>query len=264
MARTVVIIPARYSSTRFPGKILTEILGKPMIMWVYERASLISLADDVIVATDDLRVFNAVKDFGGKALMTSDAHQSGSDRIAEAALSLDCDIVVNVQGDEPLLDSEAVDRCIQELLHDTGQEAVTLRTPIHDVKELFDPNTVKLVCSADDFVLYYSRSPIPCVAAFADSFKTGKLTKAQFKKCGITFYKHIGVYIYRKDFLIRFSQTEQTSLERAERLEQLRILENGYPMKALLTESLMKNVDVPSDVKEVENLLRQLHFSAVS
>lgn len=260
MARSVVVIPARYSSTRFPGKILTEILGKPMIMWVYERAGLVSLADDVIVATDDLRIFNAVKDFGGMALMTSDSHQSGSDRIAEAALSLDCDIVVNVQGDEPLLDPEAVDRCIQELLQDPGQETVTLRTPIRDVDELFDPNTVKLVCSADDYVFYFSRSPIPCVAELADAFKKGSLSKKRFRSCDVTFYRHIGVYAYRKDFLIRFSQMAQTPLERAERLEQLRILENGYPIKALLTKSPMKNVDVPEDVPEVERLLRQLHF----
>ncbi len=260
MARSVVVIPARYSSTRFPGKILTEILGKPMIMWVYERAGLVSLADDVIVATDDLRIFNAVKDFGGKALMTSDSHQSGSDRIAEAALSLDCDIVVNVQGDEPLLDPEAVDLCIQELLQDPGQETVTLRTPIRDVDELFDPNTVKLVCSADDYVLYFSRSPVPCVAELANAFKKGSLSKKRFRSCNITFYKHVGVYAYRKDFVIRFSQMAQTPLERAEKLEQLRILENGYPIKALLTEALMKNVDVPDDVPEVERLLRQLHF----
>ena len=264
MARTVVIIPARYSSTRFPGKILAEILGKPMIMWVYERASLISLADDVFVATDDLRVFNTVKDFGGKTLMTSDTHESGSDRVAEAALSLDCDIVVNVQGDEPLLDPAAVDSCIQELLQDPGQEIVTLRAPVRDASELFDPNTVKLVCSGDDYVLYFSRSPIPCVAEFADAFGSGALSKTRFKRSGVAFYKHIGVYTYRKDFLIRFSQMEQTSLEQAERLEQLRILENGYPMKALLTEAVMKNVDVPADVPEVERLLRQLHFPASS
>jgi len=264
MPRAVVIIPARYSSTRFPGKILTEILGRPMIMWVYERASLISLADDVIVATDDLRIFNAVKQFGGKTLMTSDSHQSGSDRIAEAALSLDCDIVVNVQGDEPLLDPGAVDSCIQELLRDPGQEIVTLRAQVRDVGELFDPNTVKLVCSSDDYVLYFSRSPIPCVAEFAGAFKSGSLSRTRFRSCGVTFYKHIGVYAYRKDFLVRFSQMSRTSLEQAERLEQLRVLENGYPMKALLSEAVMKNVDVPADVPEVERLLRQLHFSATS
>ncbi|RLC45917.1 MAG: 3-deoxy-manno-octulosonate cytidylyltransferase [Candidatus Coatesbacteria bacterium] len=260
MARSVVVIPARYSSTRFPGKVLTEILGKPMIMWVYERAGLISLADEVIVATDDLRIFNAVKDFGGRALMTSGSHQSGSDRIAEAALSLDCDIVVNVQGDEPLLDPEAVDLCIQELLQDPGQETITLRAPIRDVEELFDPNTVKLVCSADDYVLYFSRSPVPCVAELADAFKKRSLSKRRFRSSDITFYKHVGVYAYRKQFLIRFSQMAQTPLERAERLEQLRILENGYPIKALLTESIMKNVDVPEDVPAVEKLLRQLYF----
>jgi len=264
MSRAVVIIPARYSSTRFPGKILTEILGKPMIMWVYERASLISLADDVIVATDDLRIFNAVKQFGGKSLMTSTSHESGSDRIAEAALSLDCDIVVNVQGDEPLLDPGAVDSCIAELLSDPGQETVTLRAPILDVSELFDPNTVKLVCSSDDYVLYFSRSPIPCVAEFATAFKSGSLSKTRFKSCGVTFYRHIGVYAYRKDFLVRFSQMSRTSLERAEKLEQLRILERGYPIKALLTEAVMKNVDVPADVPEVEDLLRRLHFRASS
>lgn len=262
MPRTVAIIPARYDSTRFPGKALKELLGKPMILWVYERASLVSLVDEVIVATDDLRIFNAVKAFGGKVLMTSESHQSGSDRIAEASLSLDCDIVVNVQGDEPLLDPEAVDLCIQELLQDPGQEVVTLRAPILDAGELFDPNVVKLTCSCDDYVLYFSRSPIPFVASMAQSFKSGALRKAQFEKCVVDFHKHIGVYVYRKGFLIRFSQMERTPLEKSESLEQLRILENGYPIKALKTEAVMRNVDTPQDVPEVERLLKALHFPA--
>ncbi|MCD6327787.1 3-deoxy-manno-octulosonate cytidylyltransferase [bacterium] len=263
MPRTVVIIPARYSSSRFPGKVLHEILGKPMIMWVYERAGLISLADDVIVATDNLNVFNAVKDFGGRALMTSEHHQSGSDRIAEAALSLDCDIVVNVQGDEPMLDPEAVDRCIQELLQDPGQEVVTLSAPIRKVSELFDPNTVKLISSLDDYALYFSRSPIPYSKEIMDAERDGTLTQEQFDRSDVQFKKHVGVYIYRKDFLIRFSQMDSTPLQGIERLEQLRILENGYPIKAIKTDAILKNVDVPEDVPEVERLLEELHFSGL-
>jgi len=262
MPRTVVIIPARYSSSRFPGKPLVELLGKPMIMWVYERASLISLADDVFVATDDQRIFESVKEFGGKVLMTSSSHRTGSDRVLEAALSLDCEIVVNVQGDEPLLAPDAVDQAIKALLDDPGQDVATLRAKILSARELFDPNTVKLVCSEDDYVLYFSRYPIPYVEELFDRFRSGSDLDVPLKEFGVDFFKHIGVYVYRKDFLLKFSRMPTGMLEKAERLEQLRILESGYPIRALRTEAVMKNVDVPEDVVVVEQLLKELHFSS--
>jgi len=258
--KVVVIIPARYDSTRFPGKVLHELLGRPMLLWVYERASLISLADEVIVATDDLRVFDAVKDFGGKVLMTSKDHQSGSDRIAEASLSLDCDIVVNVQGDEPTLDPNSVDLCLKELLQDPALEVATLRSRIREARELFDPNTVKVVCSLDDYALYFSRSPIPFYRDLQEDWEAGTVTDEQLMACPVPFYKHIGVYVFRKDFLIRYSQMVPTPLQQAEKLEQLRLLESGYMLKTFETEAVMKNVDSPEDVQDVEELLRELHF----
>ncbi len=251
----IVIIPARYDSTRFPGKPLASLKGKPLIQHVYEACSRSRLAGSVIVATDSETIFERVLSFGGKAVMTSPEHPSGTDRVAEVATKMDYDIIVNVQGDEPLIRPEMVDDIVA-LLSDSRADIGTLVKKIDNPAEITDPNIVKVVFDKDRFALYFSRAPIPY---HRDLFgvKSSMLwlndLRSIFTK--VTMFKHIGIYGYRRDVLIRLSRMRPTGLEETERLEQLRALESGFRIKVKETPFDTIGVDTPEDMERVEKWL---------
>ncbi len=235
------IIPARYSSTRLPGKPLILIHGKPMIQRVYEQAQRSKLLDRVIVATDDTRIFDCVKDFGGEVMMTSEKHVSGTDRLAEAARMIICDIVVNIQGDEPFIDPKNIDIAIEPLLKDRLLNVSTLAFKITDPLDLENENKVKVVLDKNNFALYFSRNYIP----FDMEHNPAKVWTLKDR----VFYKHIGLYVYRKSFLMRFAKMKKSYLEEVEKLEQLRILENGDKIKVVITKKDSVSVDTLEDIK---------------
>ncbi len=238
------IIPSRYGSTRLPAKSLADLHGKPMVQHVYERALESRLLTSVIVATDDARIESAVAGFGGTSVMTPVEIQSGSDRIAYAARSIDADIVVNIQGDEPLIDPAMIDRTIQLLIDDATAMVGTAVKVIVSPDDVMNPNVVKAVLDANMFALYFSRSPIPHVRDAGG--EAGWPAHARF-------YKHLGLYVYRAEFLQQFSQFAPTPLERAEKLEQLRILEHGYRIKCALTDTDSIAVDTLEDLEKVRS-----------
>ena len=218
-----------------------------MVQWVYERAKKAKLIRDVLVATDDKRVMSAVERFGGKAVMTSSSHRSGTDRIAEAAGSLNADVIVNVQGDEPLIEPEMIDEAIKPLLAESSLLISTLKTKIANEEELKDPNVVKVVTDREGFALYFSRYPIPYER------ERSQKSEVRSQKKNIH-YKHIGLYIYRRDFLLQFAKMKPTPLEDAEKLEQLRVLENGYKIKGVETKYNSIGVDTKEDLEKVRKL----------
>jgi len=246
----IVIIPARYDSTRFPGKPLYPLKGMPVIQHVYKNSKLARLADDVIVATDSEKIFERVFAFGGKAIMTDKKHPSGTDRLAEVATSVDYDIIVNVQADEPLIRPEMIDDVIS-ILDDKRAFIGTLIKKIKDPKEIADPNVVKVVFDKEGFALYFSRAPIPF---HRDEWKS--LSEIRNSKFEIrNFYKHIGIYSYKREALLSLASMVPTELEKIEKLEQLRALENG--MKIKIKETLFETygVDTPEDLERVEKCL---------
>jgi 3-deoxy-manno-octulosonate cytidylyltransferase (CMP-KDO synthetase) len=236
------IIPSRYASTRLPAKSLADIHGKPMVQHVYERARQSHLLTRVVVATDDARIEAAVTGFGGTAVMTPVDIQSGSDRIAYAARTLDADIVVNIQGDEPLIDPMMLDETIRLLIDDASASVGTAVKLITSAADLLNPNVVKAVLDTNMFALYFSRSPIPHVRDVSDAGAWPSQTRC---------YKHLGLYVYRAAFLQQFSHFAPTPLERAEKLEQLRILEHGYRIKCALTDTESIAVDTMEDLEHV-------------
>jgi 3-deoxy-manno-octulosonate cytidylyltransferase (CMP-KDO synthetase) len=244
---TVAIIPSRYASTRLPGKPLIAIAGKPMIQHVCEAASRAQQIDRVIVATDDQRIFAAVVRFGGEAELTSPHHRSGTERVAEVADHLPCDIVVNLQGDEPLMDPELIDGVVSTVRDNPGIYMASAKSPILRIEDRSNPNIVKVVTDRNDFALYFSRSPIPCPFGGGES---DAVTMG---------FRHIGIYVYRKDFLMRLVGLEPSPLERQERLEQLRALENGYRIKLVTTDYDAPGVDTPEDLEKVRTRLQDLH-----
>jgi len=240
--RITAVIPARYGSTRFPGKPLAEIKNKPMIQWVYEKAVNAGNIDSVIVATDDERISDTVKAFGGSAVLTSAEHQTGSDRIAEAVQDLDCDIVINLQGDEPLIPSEIIDNLADAMIEENCP-MVTVAVPFSCTKsEPEDPNAVKVITDCNDYALYFSRSLIPYQREDGEAF--------------FQLLLHWGIYAYRKDFLQKFVTWEQGRLEKTEKLEQLRALENGASIKVLRVQTPTRGVDTPEDIQIIENLIK--------
>ncbi len=245
----IVIIPARYASTRFPGKPLALLKGVPVIQHVYKNAMNSSLAGDVVVATDSVKIFEAVLSFGGKAVMTAGDHESGTDRTAEAARSMDYDIIVNVQGDEPLIQHEMIDEVIS-VLDDKRASIGTLAVRIKDSGDIFDPNVVKVVFNADGFAFYFSRAPIPY---HRDEWKD--LNQFTVHGSRFTVFKHIGIYSYRRDVLTRLSELPPSHLERIEKLEQLRAMENGFSIKIKETIYETFGVDTPEDLERMEKCL---------
>ena len=252
--KIVAVIPARYGSTRFEGKPLADILGKPMIQHVYEGVCQSKLIDEVIVATDDQRIFEAVQGFGGRGMMTSPDHITGTDRVAEVARKLSSEIIVNVQGDEPLIKGSFIDKAIRPLLDDNTILMSTLMTRVVEVKDWLNPHIVKVVVNKNGFALYFSRSPIP----FPRDLNVEKLLSSPFgKKEGLPkqVFKHIGVYVYRRKFLFQYSKMKPTPLEKLEKLEQLRALENGYCIKITHVDYKPICVDTPEDIQKVVSCL---------
>jgi 3-deoxy-manno-octulosonate cytidylyltransferase (CMP-KDO synthetase) len=250
----IVIIPARYDSTRFPGKPLYPLRGIPLIQHVYENSKQSRLASNVIIATDNELIYERVFAFGGNAIMTDKKHPSGTDRIAEVASSLECDIIVNVQGDEPLIRPEMIDDVIT-ILDDSKASMGTLIKKIHDPNEIFDPNTVKVVFDKNSFALYFSRAPIPF---HRDTWKItdmGLENQDLKERSQSEVYKHIGIYSYFREALIEFAQMEPSGLEKIERLEQLRALENGMKIKVKETLHETFGVDTPEDLARIERCL---------
>jgi 3-deoxy-manno-octulosonate cytidylyltransferase (CMP-KDO synthetase) len=226
------VIPARYASSRFPGKALATLAGKSMLEHVYDRANMARYLTSIIIATDDQRIFNEARRFGAPVRMTRGDHLSGTDRVAEVASAENAEMIVNVQGDEPLIDPGAIDAAVLPLLDEPSISMGTLKKKIEDPREIGDPNVVKVVTDRFENALYFSRSTIG----------------------GPTFYKHIGLYVYRRDFLLRYSDLPVGPLERAERLEQLRALENGFKIRVIETEYESLGVDTPEDLARVSKL----------
>ncbi|HGE71902.1 TPA: 3-deoxy-manno-octulosonate cytidylyltransferase [Candidatus Poribacteria bacterium] len=239
--KIVCIIPSRYKSTRLEGKPLKDIHGKPMIQYVYEAAKKSELLSDVIIATDDQRIIDAVEKFGGKVVMTSVNHKTGSDRIAEVAKNIEADIIVNVQGDEPLLNPKQVDEAVQPMISDPNLKVCTICRPIFNKEDFENPNVVKVVFNLNGDAMYFSRSLIP----YPREKENHKV------------YEHIGIYVYRKEFLLEYIKLPQTPLEVTESLEQLRILENGIRMKVVVTKFKDKSlsVDTAEDLEIVRNII---------
>lgn len=228
------VIPARYGSTRFEGKPLADINGHTMIEWVYKRA-LKSNYDKIVVATDDKRVYDMAVSFSGEVLMTK-KHETGTDRIAEVAEKMkEYDIVVNIQGDEPLIEPEMLNSLIEPFKSNKEIVMSTMQHKIDKKEEIVNPNIVKVITDKNGFAIYFSRSPIPYPRNEKESF----------------YYRHIGIYAYRREFLLKYAAMEQTLLEKTESLEQLRVIENGYKIKVVNTEFSVIGVDTTEDLKEV-------------
>lgn len=242
--KIVVIIPSRYGSTRFEGKPIASIAGKPMIQWVYERAKQSGIVTDVVVATDDRRIFDIVEGFGGSGVMTSSENRTGTDRVAEAAdkmgLKVD-DIVVNVQGDQPLLDPRSIDELVNPFFSDSDLEMSTLAFRIVRKDEITNPKDVKVTFDNSGYALYFSRSPIPFGRDPGIYFDT---------------YKHLGVYAYTRHFLEVFRTLPEGKLEIIEKLEQLRAIEYGHRIYVVVTEYDSPEVDLPGDIVRIEKLLK--------
>jgi len=245
--RVTAVIPARYASTRFPGKPLADLGGKPMIQWVCEGAQRCPLIDRVLVATDDQRIADAVTAFGGIAVVTRADHQTGTDRIAEVAAGLPSELIVNVQGDEPLIDPAMIEAAVKPLLDNPTIPMGTLKTPLTSLEEYCNPNVVKVVTDRQGFALYFSRAPIPHPRDFVNELDTRWRELASAK--------HVGLYVYRRDFLQRFPTLAPTPLEEQEKLEQLRALEHGYRIYVAETAHAVQGVDTPEDLERVRQLL---------
>ena len=246
--KIIAVIPARYQSSRFPGKPLAKIQGKPMIQWVYEVCEKADKVDGVYVATDDRRIYDTVTGFDGKALMTGAQCLSGTDRVAEASRILNLagtDLLINVQGDQPLMDPACLGQVIEPFFIDVvPPDMTTLAVPITRPEEITNPKDVKVTFNALNNALYFSRSPIPL---------------GRDEDSGYTVYKHLGIYAYTRSFLMRFTALEQGRLERIERLEQLRALEHGFDIRVAVTESDSPEVDLLSDIPRIEALLLSRH-----
>jgi 3-deoxy-manno-octulosonate cytidylyltransferase (CMP-KDO synthetase) len=250
--KITAVIPARYASTRFPGKALADIGGKPMIQHVYERTCKALLVSRVIVATDDQRIADVINQIGGEAIMTSTGHETGTDRLAEVAHGLDADIIVNVQGDEPLIDPAMIDQAIEPFIGDSDLQMGTVKTRVRCLHDFLSPNVVKVVTDAVGNALYFSRSPLPF---FRDKWQD--LKDESFASGKLLCYKHVGLYVYRRDFLLKFASMPPTFLEISEKLEQLRAIENGVRIRVVETEFSSIGVDTPDDLTKAQERYRQ-------
>jgi 3-deoxy-manno-octulosonate cytidylyltransferase (CMP-KDO synthetase) len=256
--RSLAVIPARYHSNRLPGKPLAKIGGLTMVEHVYRRAREASLVNRVLVATEDERVRKTVVEFGGECVMTSPDHPSGTDRVAEAVAGLDFDLVVNLQGDEPFLDPQAIDQAVAAGRKSGGSAIATLRKLITSAEELWDPNVVKVVTDARGHALYFSRWPIPFVAKPNMSIeRLGRLFAEARPPVGGAHYKHIGLYVYPKEILLELTGAGPSPLEKTEKLEQLRALERGVPIRVEVTDHESLSVDTPADLEKARSIASQ-------
>ncbi|NLB55254.1 MAG: 3-deoxy-manno-octulosonate cytidylyltransferase [Lentisphaerae bacterium] len=247
--KAIGVIPARWQSSRFPGKSVAILAGKPMILRVVERVMLAKRLDAVIVATDDERIAAALENSGACVVMTSLHHQSGTDRVAEAAAQSDADIIVNIQGDEPLIDPDLIDNLTDAILADRSWDMATAAAPIPDRNLAGNPNLCKVVFDSNGKALYFSRSIIPCVR------------DSDFESDSILHWRHIGIYAYTSEFLQKFVAAEPSLLETAERLEQLRALHIGGRIKVIQTDDQGIGVDTPGDLIDAERLIRERGLS---
>ena len=240
--KVLCVIPARFASTRLPGKPLKDIAGKPMVVRVYERASQAGLVDETLVATDAERIKDAVEAAGGRAMLTRADHATGTDRLAEVAEAYpQVDLIVNVQGDEPLIEPGLIDQLAGLFADEPDLQMATVKTEMKDEDEQRNPNNVKVVCDKAGYALYFSRSLMPYP-----------------RKGGCPVYKHIGIYAYRREFLLKYAKMEPTPLEKAESLEQLRALENGFRIKVVETKASFVGVDTPEDLERVNEIYRNM------
>lgn len=240
-AKILGVIPARYASSRFPGKALARLDSRTMLEHVYERVSMARYLSNVVIATDDERILDEARRFGALAKMTREDHLSGSDRVAEVASAFpDAELVVNIQGDEPLIDPNAIDAAILPLLDDPEIPMGTLKKRIEDPREVNDPNVVKVVTDHFGNAIYFSRSPIPYAR----------------DEAAAPYFKHTGLYVYRREFLLGYSDMPVGPLEKAEKLEQLRALENGFVIRVVETDYESMGVDTPADLERVQMMLR--------
>jgi 3-deoxy-manno-octulosonate cytidylyltransferase (CMP-KDO synthetase) len=240
LATAIGVIPVRFGATRFPGKPLAPILGRPMVQWVYEGARASKLLSRVVIATDDERIAAAARVFGADVIMTSPDCASGTDRAAEVASASSCDFVINIQGDEPLVRGEMLDGLVRGLV-ESGAPMATLMARVESLELLDDPHIVKVIADGGGYALYFSRSPLP-------------------HGCSDYFYQHIGIYGYRRDFLLGYKDLPPSRLERAEKLEQLRALENGRRIRLIEIPRPTLSVDAPADIIKVEQfLMRDSH-----
>jgi 3-deoxy-manno-octulosonate cytidylyltransferase (CMP-KDO synthetase) len=237
------IIPARYGSTRFEGKVIKDLCGKPLIQHVYERAKKARALDDLIIATDDDRIMKVIEGFGGKAVFTSKSHTTGTDRLTEVVNAIDVKIVVNIQGDEPLINPLIIDELVHTMQQDSTISMATVVKKSFSEDEFKSPDVVKAIVDRNNFALYFSRAPIPSLLK--------PISKENF------FYKHIGIYAYSKDFLFSFKKTPASYLETNERLEQLRALEYGFKIKVIETKYETVGVDTPADLALAKILLEK-------
>ncbi|MBU0693803.1 MAG: 3-deoxy-manno-octulosonate cytidylyltransferase [Candidatus Omnitrophica bacterium] len=238
----VGVIPARYQSKRLPFKLLRKLKGKPLIQWTWENASKARILDKLIIACDDTKIEEQALGFGAEVVLTSTQHSCGTDRIAEAVKEIETKIIINIQADEPLICASTIDSLAQEMLNNPTLDMATVRVRISDEEDLNNPNTVKVVCDKDGFALYFSRSTIPCYR--------------QKDNASLT-YKHLGIYAYTKSFLYTFGNLPFSYLEKAEKLEQLRVLEAGYKIKVIETEFDSPGVDTEEDFCKVERILAE-------
>ncbi|MFA5042677.1 MAG: 3-deoxy-manno-octulosonate cytidylyltransferase [Kiritimatiellia bacterium] len=248
--RVAGVIPSRWGSTRFPGKSLAPICGKPLIQWVVERCRQARRLDDLVVATDDDRIRKAVESFGGRVVMTRGDHPSGTDRVAEALRHNPADVVVNIQGDEPLIDPDLIDRLIAVMLKNSGWDMATAAAPLAAAEEALSVTICKIVMDAEDRALYFSRAPIP------------HIRERDFHAAEPVYWRHIGIYLYRAAFLNKLVAAPPCLLERAECLEQLRALYLGGRIKVEKTRHPSVGVDTPADVPVVEKILRKMGLAS--
>ena len=244
MIEAIGVIPARYGATRFEGKLLKDLCGKPVIQHVYERAKKARLLNRLVVAADDDRIIKAVEDFGGKAVFTSKAHSTGTDRLTEVVNGIDVRVVVNIQGDEPLIHPMVIDDLVRAMQEDRKTVMATVVQKSRSIEEFQSPDVVKAVINEKNFAVYFSRSPIPTLLKLEDGGKG-------------FFYKHIGLYAYTKDFLFTFKKLPSSYLEKNERLEQLRAIEHGYKIKVIETKFETIGVDTPEDLQTAKLLLEK-------
>ena len=240
--KVLCVIPARYASTRLPGKPLKDIAGKPMVCRVYDRTVQAGKVSDTVVATDDERILQAVTEHGGRAVMTRADHPTGTDRLAEVAEAFpDIDLIVNVQGDEPLIEPGLIDELVTAFEEDADLQMATVKTMMEDEAEIANPNNVKVVTDKQGYALFFSRSVLPYP-----------------RNAGCPVYKHIGIYAYKRSFLLNYAKMESTPLERSESLEQLRALENGYRIKVVETKAKFVGVDTAEDLAKVNEIYRNM------
>lgn len=244
--KSIGIIPARYAASRFEGKVLADILGKPMVQHVYERASCAKMLNQVIVATDDKRIYDVVRSFGGNVEMTGEC-ATGTDRVAVVAEQIKCDVVVDIQGDEPLIEPKQIDMMLQPFVDIPAVQVCTLKERIHNPDDFLDRNVVKVVTNIHGDALYFSRGPIPSTQIY----------KEHTFDDNTRVYRHIGLYAFRKEQLLTFTSWERTPYEITEELEQLRFLENGIPIHVVETDTPLIGVDVPQDLERVKEILKK-------